>query len=101
MLNDSSKARIVEALMEPFEALSTTGYLSVYVENIGELTSAYTVTVSYCSVGIDFVQPQSITLDPGEEKNLTFTIHSFYSIGQINTCTGKCLAIIPQACLLY
>ena len=99
LFNDSSSARIVEAYLDPFEALSTTGLLSVYVQNTGELTSTYTIAVSHCSVGIDWVQPQSVTLDPGEEKNLTFVIHSFYSIGQINHCEGRCFnhtGILPS-----
>lgn len=88
MYNNRSPARIVEAYLDPFEALSTTGLLTVYVQNIGVLTSTYMVSVSYCSVGIDWVPPQSVTLNAGEERNLTFTIHSFRSIGQINDCEG-------------
>ena len=90
MLNDSSEARIVDAYLEPFEALSTQGVLTVYVENIGHLTSAFTVTVGDCSGGIDYIDPELVTLDPGEERNLTFVIHSYHAIGQLSHCLSKC-----------
>ena len=43
-----SPGRIVEAYIEAFEALSTTGDLLVIVQNIGGLTASYNVSPSVC-----------------------------------------------------
>ena len=84
-----SPGRIVEAFIDPFESLSIDGLLNVYIQNTGSITATYTISVSHCSGGIDWVPSKSVTIDPMEETNITFTIHSFHSIGQINTCEGK------------
>ncbi len=83
-----SPGRIVEAYIDPFEALSIDGQLDVFVQNIGGITATYNVLVSHCSGGIDWVPSKAVTLDPGEETNVTFIIHSFHSLGQINNCEG-------------
>lgn len=80
--------------MESFEALSTNGLLEVYVQNLGTLTATYEVSVSHCSSGIDWIPSQSLTLDPGEETNVTFIIHSFNAIGKINRCDSMCIIVI-------
>lgn len=84
-----SPARILEAFINSFEALSSTGLLQVYIQNIGILTATYEVSVSHCSSGIDWISSQVVTLDPGEQTNLTFAVHSFNALGQINNCESK------------
>ena len=79
----------MEAFIDPFESLSTDGLLNVYVQNIGSITATYNLFVGHCSAGIDWVSSETVTLDPGEESNVTFTMHSFHSVGQINTCEGQ------------
>ena len=80
--------RILEAFLEPFESLSTQGFLSIYIQNTGALTATYVVMVGHCSAGIDWIPSETMTLDPGEETNVTFIVHSFSAIGQINYCEG-------------
>ena len=41
-----------------------------------------------CSAGIDFVPSDIITLNPQQTSNLTFNMHSVYTIGKINKCDG-------------
>ena len=47
-----------------------------------------------CTAGIDFIPADVLTMDPQETRNITFDIHSFYSIGQINQCQGTCTLYI-------
>lgn len=44
-----------------------------------------------CSAGIDYVAEDIITLDPQQTANLSFTMHSIYSVGKINKCDGGTL----------
>lgn len=89
-----SPARILEAYIDSFEALSSTGLLQVYIQNIGYLTATYEVSVSHCSSGIDWISAKILTLDPGEQANVSFVVHSFNSLGQINNCeSNNCNAI--------
>ncbi|XP_019853252.1 PREDICTED: uncharacterized protein LOC109582771 [Amphimedon queenslandica] len=83
---NKSPARILEAYIDSFEALSSTGLLQVYIQNIGFLTATYEVSVSHCSSGIDWISAKILTLDPGEQANVSFVVHSFNSLGQINNC---------------
>ena len=85
-----ASGRILEAFLEPFESLSTEGLLDIYIQNTGGLTATYTVFVGHCSAGIDWIPSETVTLDPGEETNVTFVVHSFSAIGQINNCEGNC-----------
>ena len=66
----------------------------MYIQNIGFLTATYEVSVSHCSSGIDWISAQILTLDPGEQTNVSFVVHSFNSMGQINNCeSNDCNAI--------
>lgn len=47
------------------------------------------VFVVQCSAGIDYVPSDIITLDPQQTSNLTFNMHSVYTIGKINKCEGE------------
>lgn len=85
---NKASGRIIEAFLEPFESLSTQGFLSIYIQNTGSLTATYNVLVGHCSAGIDWIPSESVTLNPGEETNVTFVIHAFSAIGQINNCEG-------------
>ena len=86
-----SPGRIVEAYIEAFEALSSDGLLQIIVQNTGSLSATYKVFVAHCSAGVDYIPEKSVTIDPGEETNVTFIVHSFHSIGKINTCDGSFL----------
>lgn len=81
-----SPGRIIEAYIEPFEALSVDGYLNVYVQNTGSISASYTVSVSHCSGGVDWIPSKTITIDPLQQVNVSFTVRSYHSIGQINSC---------------
>lgn len=83
-----SPGRIVEAFVETFEALSSDGLLHIIVQNTGSLSATYKVFAAHCSAGIDYIPEKSVTIDPGEETNVTFIVHSFHAIGKINTCEG-------------
>ena len=50
--------------------------------------TALQVFVVKCSAGIDFIPSDMTTLDPQETLNITFDIHSVYTIGKINQCEG-------------
>lgn len=41
-----------------------------------------------CSAGIDFVPSDLMTLDPQQTANISFEMHSIYSVGTINKCDG-------------
>ena len=41
-----------------------------------------------------------VTLDPNQEMNITFTIHSFHAIGKINYCKGDLLSGIARCIVL-
>ena len=78
----------MDAYIDPFESLSIDGYLNVYVQNTGDITATYAVSVGHCSGGIDYIPSKSVTIDPGKDTNVSFVVHSFHSVGQINTCKG-------------
>lgn len=78
----------MEAYIDSFEALSSNGLLNIILQNTGSLTATYKVYATHCSAGVDYIPEQMVTISPGEETNVTFTVHSFHAIGKINTCEG-------------
>jgi hypothetical protein len=86
-----SPGRIIEAFIDPFEALSTNGLLNVFIQNTGSLTATYTLFVGECSAGIDFIPSQAVTLDPLQQTNVSFIVYAFNAIGQINVCQVELL----------
>ncbi|XP_065919343.1 hapless 2-like [Dysidea avara] len=81
-----SPGRIVETYIEPFEALSVEGLLTVAIQNVGTVSTSYQVSVDHCSAGVDWVPAKSISVDPNEVRNVQFPVHSYHSIGQVNHC---------------
>lgn len=85
----------MEAYIDSFEALSSEGLLHVILQNTGSLTATYKVFVAHCSPGVDFIPEETVTLDPGVETNVSFTVHSFHSVGKINRCEGmECINFV-------
>ena len=58
------------------------------------------VAVVKCSAGIDYIAEDLITLDPQQTSNLSFTMHSIYSIGKINKCDGRKRSTFTQSVAL-
>ena len=59
------------------------------------------VSVVKCTAGIDYVAEDLITLDPQQTSNLSFTMHSIYSVGKINKCDGRKRSIHSLSQLLH
>ena len=59
------------------------------------------VAVVKCSAGIDYIPADLITLDPQQTTNISFTMHSIYSVGKINKCDGRhTIQYLPTVCML-
>ena len=82
--------RIVETYTTDFESLSEHGTLTVEVGNTGEITSEFSVSVMKCSYGVLMIPAKTMTLDPGEVKNVSFTLQSYTRGGGDMECEGVC-----------
>ena len=108
-----SPGRIVEAYISPFEALSVEGLLTILVQNTGSVSASYQVSiyilqayykhlchmqlsVDHCSAGVEWVPAKSVNIEANEVRSVNFAMHSFHSIGQINTCESTVIFLYDQ-----
>ena len=83
-----SSGRIVETYTTPFTAAVGHGTLTVEIGNTGEVSSEYSVSVVKCTSGLYEIPAKKLTLEPGEVKNVTFTLRSTEIEGGGNECEG-------------
>ncbi|MFN2271679.1 MAG: hypothetical protein ACK2US_12630 [Anaerolineae bacterium] len=58
----------------------------VQVNNNGDLQTNYLVTVRDCTLPADPVMPQGVTLDPGESRELVFTVNASQAFAAVDGC---------------
>ncbi len=84
--------RIVDTHATNFTALEDYGLITVEVENTGEVTAEFSVSVMKCNQGIQQIPAKSVTMNPGLVANVTFRIGSANSKagGENHECEGLC-----------
>ena len=93
-----SIGRIVETYTTPFKAAVGHGTLTVEVGNTGEVSSEYALSVVKCTSGLFEIPAKKLTLEPGEVKNVTFTLRSTEIEGGAKECEGTaCLSLRPTS----
>ena len=83
-----SSGRIVETYTVPFTAAVGHGSLTVEVGNTGEVLSEYSVSVTKCTTGLHDIAAKTLSLNPGEVKNTSFTLRSGDTDGGDKKCEG-------------
>ena len=78
--------RIVDVETTDFEALVDSGKITVVIENTGEVTASFSVSVLRCTRGVHSVPAKSIYLNPGEVGTLEFTVQAFFATGTDYSC---------------
>ena len=89
--------RIVDTSASDFTALKGAGMLSVVVENTGEITAEFSVSVMKCNQGIHRIPAKTVTIDPGKTANVTFMISSYNNRAgdeAAHECEGVCTHIL-------
>ncbi|CAI8041484.1 Hapless 2, partial [Geodia barretti] len=62
------------------------GSLTVEVGNTGEVLSEYSVSVTKCTTGLHDIAAKTLSLNPGEVKNTSFTLRSGDTDGGDKKC---------------
>ena len=44
------------------------------------------LSVDHCSAGVEWIPAKTVNIEANELRSVNFEMHSFHSIGQINTC---------------
>ena len=73
------KGRIVDTHATDFEALTGIGEITVEVQNTGDITAEFSVSVLKCNRDIHRIPAKTVTIDPGKVVNATFKVASFNS----------------------
>ena len=93
-----SSGRIVETYTVPFTATVGHGALTVEVGNTGEVSSEYSVSVVKCTSGLHNMAAKTLTLNPGEVQNTSFTLRSGDTDGGGKECEGTCTMYMYASC---
>ncbi len=82
--------RILDTHATNFTALEGYGVITVEVENTGEVTAEFSVSVMKCNQGIQQIPAKSVTINPGLVANVTFKVGSANSRagGDAHECEG-------------
>ena len=78
-VHNVGKGRIVDTHATNFEALTGVGEITVEVQNVGDITAEFSVSVLKCNRDIHRIPAKSVTIDPGRVANITFKVASFNS----------------------
>jgi len=103
VIKTESIGAIVEAYVKTFYSMSRDGTMVARIANFGDFKSDYLVSVTDCNMNIDPAIPQqSATLEPYEEVDLNFDIHTVYNLDTTNEClvtlkstTGRIYDSVP------
>lgn len=79
-------ARIVTVKTRDFEALSEHGEINIAIENLGNLTSEYILSIK-CPKGLNSINNRKLTLTAGEVKKIIFPITSYHKLGKYYKCS--------------
>ena len=82
------KGRIVETYSTEVRALSGMGELTAEIQNTGEVTAEFSVSVMRCT-GLYKMPAKTVSVDPGRIVNVTFKIQSFDNKGGMQECEGS------------
>ncbi|XP_019855024.1 PREDICTED: protein HAPLESS 2-A-like [Amphimedon queenslandica] len=78
--------RIVDVYALDFEALSDSGKIVVDVENTGDVTAEFSLSVLNCGNGIHTVRARVLNLDPGQIQKSEFRVESYRATGENYVC---------------
>lgn len=84
---NSVKGRIVDVNAEDFVALEEDGLINVEIENIGEISGDFTVTLAHCHDDRIPVS-KTRTLMPGEFANVNFVFQAYTTKSEKIKCVG-------------
>jgi len=82
------KGRIVETYSPDVQALSGIGELTAEIQNTGEVTAEFSVSVMRCT-GTYRMPAKTVSVDPGRIVNVTFKVQSFDNKGGMQECEGS------------
>ena len=78
-VHNVGSGRIVDTYATDFEALTGVGVITVVVENTGEVTSEFSVSVMECNRDIHRIPAKTYTVDPGKMAEFIFKVMSYKS----------------------
>ena len=90
---NSVKGRIVDVNAEDFVALEENGLIIVEIENIGEISGEFTVTLAHCyddRIPVSKTQ----TLMPGQFANVSFVFQAYTTQSEQLKCVGMCSLVL-------
>lgn len=81
--------RIVDTHATDFEALTGVGEITAEIENTGEVTAEFSISVIKCSRNVQRVPAKTVSIDPGQTVDVIFKLMSYNSRGGGRTvCEG-------------
>ena len=81
------KGRIIETYATDVRAMAGMGELTVEIENTGEITAEFSVSVMRCT-GSYRRPAKTVSILPGKIANVTFKVQSFDNKGGTHECEG-------------
>lgn len=74
--------RIVNVEASDLMSMKTKGKITAVVENTGEVSAEFSVSVHKCTYGVHRVPAQAAVINPGQTETMYFTIMTFVSVDE-------------------